>query len=61
MYLNPDTTAILVADRRSAREAAATRRRSIVAALRRCFGSPAPTRLPASTVRTAVEVPARAA
>jgi hypothetical protein len=61
MYLNPETTAILVADRRSARETNARRRRTLVEALRACFRAPAATRLPVTTVRTTVETPARAA
>jgi hypothetical protein len=63
MYLNPDTTAILVADRRSARELAASRRRSLATVLRRA----ATTRTPAAALfaapigRTPVEAACRAA
>lgn len=62
MYLSPDTTAILVADRRQARESAARRRRSLVATFRQAM----PRRMPAAAtertpVEPAAESPARAA
>jgi hypothetical protein len=75
MYLRPDTTAILVADRRSALAAAAQRRHDATASRRRSLleplahrlrrttptAAPDAAQLPASTGRTPVEVPARAA
>lgn len=64
MFLSPDSTAILVSDRRHAREAAATarRRRSLLTTIRHARpGTSKPARMPASTGRTPVEVPARAA
>ena len=56
MFLTPDTTAILVADRRRAFESAAQRRRNLLSNLRRTITTrpPAPARLPAGTVRTTV-------
>ena len=63
MYLNPDTTAILVADRRAARELTARRRRSLATAVRRAAPAPAvaPVPLAASTGRTPVGAVCRAA
>ena len=63
MYLNPDTTAILVADRRAARELTASRRRSLATALRRVVKTPAPAPAPlaAPTGRTPVGAVCRAA
>jgi hypothetical protein len=63
MYLTLDTTALLVADRRSARELAASRRRSAFTTLRtavtRTSSAVAP--LPAPIGRTPVGVVCRAA
>jgi hypothetical protein len=63
MHLTPDTTAILVADRRSARETAARRRRTLVTAIRQAMAAcrPAPARLRATDGRTPSEAPAKAA
>ena len=63
MYLFPDTTAILVADRRSARELAATRHRSLVATFRRAgaTAAPGPAQLPAPVGRTPAVAVCRAA
>ena len=63
MYLSPDTTAILVADRRATLELAATRRRSVLATLRRAVATaaPAPAQLPAPAGRTPAVAVCRAA
>ena len=62
MYLNPDTTAILVADRRSARELAARRHRSLATAFRRTPARPgARVPLAVSTGRTPVGAVCQAA
>ena len=63
MYLNPDTTAILVADRRAARELTASRRRSLATALRRVAPTPAPAPAPVAvpTGRTPVGAVCQAA
>lgn len=63
MYLFPDTTAILVADRRSTRELAASRRRSLRTTLRRAVAdaAPVPARLPAPAGRTPAVAACRAA
>lgn len=63
MYLTLDTTAILVADRRSARELAASRRRSFATRFRRASGlaPQVPATLPTSTGRTPVAVACQAA
>jgi hypothetical protein len=63
MYLSPDTTAILVADRRNAREHDATRRRSLLATFRRTVATaaPVPAQLPAPAGRTPAVAVCRAA
>ena len=63
MYLTPDTTAILVADRRAARELTASRRRSLATALRRATPAAPVARVPlaASTGRTPVGAVCQAA
>ena len=63
MYLTLDTTAILVADRRSARELAASQRRSLAQAIRSAtkVAAPAPALRPTTTGRTPVDAVRRAA
>jgi hypothetical protein len=59
MNFTHDTTALLVADRRSARELAASRRRSLVTQFRR-VANPAPA-VPAPLAATAGRTPAAVA
>jgi hypothetical protein len=63
MYLSPNTTALLVSDRRSARELAASRHRSLSARFRRATSSaPLVARpLPAPAGRTPAAAVCRAA